>query len=65
MLILPISDTTFSIYYFQFIEDILYLFPQVFKVGKLISQKHNIKDINWKTTQRQPQITGKLGESVN
>ena len=65
MIILPISDTTFSIYYFKFIENILYLFPQVFNVGKLISQKHNSMDINWKTNQGQPQATGKLGESVN
>ena len=61
---LPISDTTFSIYYFRFFEDIIYPFSQVFNLGRLISQKHN-KDTNWKTTQLQPQITRKLSESGN
>ena len=64
MIILPISDTTFTIYYFRFIEDILHPFPQVFNLGRLISQKHN-KDTDRKITQQQPQTTRKLGESDN
>ena len=39
----------------DFIEDIVHTFPQVFNLARLISQKHNIKDKNWKTTQQQPQ----------
>ena len=53
MTTLLISDTAFSIYYFDFPEDIPYLFHQAFNLGKLISRKHNNKDTNWKTTQEQ------------
>ena len=53
VIILPISDNT-SIYYFRFIEDVPYPFPQVFNQRRLISQKHNNKDTNWNTTQRYP-----------
>ena len=63
MIILSISDTTLSIYYFRFIEDILHPFPKVFNLGRLISQKH--KDTDRKITQQQPQTTRKLGESDN
>ena len=50
-----ISDTTFSYIILDFLEDILHPFPQVFKLGRLIFQKHNNKDKNCKTTQKQPQ----------
>ena len=59
------SDSTFSIYYVRFIEDILQTLLQVFSLGRLISQKYNIKDTNWKTTQQQPQTTRKLDEIDN
>ena len=52
---LLITDTTFSYIIFDFLENILHLFPQLFNLGKLISQKHNNKNANWKTTQKQPQ----------
>ena len=50
---LLISDTTFSIYYFpyiifDFIEDIIYLFPQ----RSQAYLKHNTKDKNWRTIQQ-------------
>ena len=59
------SDSTFSIYYVRFIEDIVQTLLQVFNLGRLISQKYNIKDTNWKTTQKQPQTTRKLDEIDN
>ena len=40
-------------------------FLQVFNLGRFISQKHNNKDTNWKTTQQQLQITRKLGKADN
>ena len=50
MITLPISDTTFSYIIFDFLEDILHPFSQVFNLGRRISQKHNNKETNWKTT---------------
>ena len=55
MITLLISDTTFSYIIFDFLEDILHPFPQVFNLSRLISEKHNKKDTNLKTTQKQPQ----------
>ena len=51
MITLLISRTTFSYIIFDFLEDILYTFPQVFNLGWRVSQKHNNKDTNWKTIQ--------------
>ena len=56
MITLLISGTTFSyIIIFDFLDDILHPFPQVFNLSRLISEEHNNKDTNWKTTQEQPQ----------
>ena len=44
MIKLLISDTTFPIFYFDFIEAILHPFPQVSNLARLISQKHNTED---------------------
>ena len=65
MIILPVSDTTFSRQYFRFIEDILHAFSQVFNLGRFISQNYNSKNTNWKTIQQQPQTTRKLSELNN
>ena len=50
---LLILDTTFFYIIFDFVKDILHPFPQVFNLGRFISQKHNNEDINRKTTQQQ------------
>ena len=55
MTTLLISDTNCSYIIFDFLEDTLHLFPQVFNLSRLVSQKYNNKDTNWKTTQEQPQ----------
>ena len=55
MITLLISGTNFSYIIFDFLENILHSFPQVFNPGRILSQKHNNKDTNWKTTQEQPQ----------
>ena len=52
---LLILGTTFSIYYFDFLEDILHFFTQAFNLGRIVSEKHNNKDTNWKATQKQQQ----------
>ena len=46
MITLLISDTTFSYIIFGFLEDILHPFPQVLKLDRLVSQKHDNKDTN-------------------
>ena len=53
MITLLMSDTTFSYIIFDFLEDIFHPYLQVFNLGRLISQKHNCKVANWKTTQEQ------------
>ena len=50
---LLILDTTFSYIIFDFVKDILHPFPQLFNLGRFISQKHNNEDINRKITQQQ------------
>ena len=55
MITLLTWDTTFFYIIFDFLEDILQAFPQVFNLSGIISQKHNNKDTNWKPTQEKPQ----------
>ena len=51
MITLLISDTTFSIYYFQLFWR--HSSPQVFNLARLVSLKHSNKDTSCKTTQQQ------------
>ena len=62
---LPPLAPLFPYIIFDFLEDILQLFPQVFNLDRPISQKHNNKNTYRKTTQQQPQTIRKLGESDN
>ena len=48
---LPPLTPLFPYIIFDFFEDILQLFPQVFNLDRPIFQKHNNKNTNWKTTQ--------------
>ena len=43
MITLLISNTTFSYIIFDFLEDILHPSPQVFNLGRLISEKRTEK----------------------
>ena len=46
MTTLPISNNTFSYIIFDFLKDIFHSFPQVWNLGRRISQKNNNKNTN-------------------